>query len=201
MTMRITIRARWAHGFLWVMVGWVVAVIVGLVVVAAVTRGHAAPSAQSAGDLSLPTLAQPFVNGQKTTVADAQAAAGFTVPMPNVTAANSGNLTQTWLDSDQRQVALVFDGGKLTIMMSPATYKDPTSEFETFIAENNAVAALGQVNGQPALVIQPDTDVNKSNAAWVEFEQNGIDVNVVSDSYGTETILKAAESMQAGAVP
>jgi len=71
-----------------------------------------------------------------------------------------------------------------------------SSPFKAFIAENNATAAMGQVNGQPALVIEPNTDAPRSNPAWVEFNRNGIDINVVSSSYGTDTLLAVADSMQ-----
>jgi hypothetical protein len=161
-----------------------------------VTRAHAAPAAQPGGSLPLPDLVHPLVNGQKATVADAQAAVGFPVPLPNATAASQGSLTQAWKNSEQQQVALVFDGGKLTIMMWPATYQDPASEFQAFIAENNATATMGQVNGQPALVIEPNTDAPHSNPAWVEFNRNGIDINIASPSYGTDTLLAVANTMQ-----
>jgi hypothetical protein len=193
MTMNLT-HARSSHAFLWVIAGWVAVAAMGLAIIGTVARGHAAPSVRG-GSPPLPTYSQPFVNEQETTVAAAQAAVGFTVPMPNAAAANPGNLTQTWLDNDQPQVALEFDGGKLTIMMGPASYQDPTTEFKTFIAENNATDSVENVNGQPALVIQPGTDAPKSNPAWVEFDQNGTDINIVSESYGTDTLLAVANSM------
>jgi hypothetical protein len=190
-------RARWPQGVLFVILSWALTAALGLLIISTVTRAHAAPAARPGGDLGPPPdLAHPLVNGQATTVANAQAAAGFPVPLPNTAVASQGNLTQAWMDSTQQQVALVFDGGKLTIMMWPATYQNPTSEFQTFIAENNATAAIGQVNGQPALVIQPNTDAPRSNPAWVEFDRNGIDINVVSSSYGTDTLLTVANSMQ-----
>jgi hypothetical protein len=189
--------ATWsAHGILLVTVSWVLTAALGLVIIGTVTRQHGAPATRSGGSLPLPNLVQPLVNAQKTTAANASAAVSFPVPLPNAVEANQGNLTQAWVNSEQHQVALVFDGGKLTIMMWPATYQDPVREFQTFIAENDATAVVGQVNGQPALVIQPGTDVYKSNPAWVEFERNGTDINVASTSYGTDTLLAVANSMQ-----
>jgi hypothetical protein len=43
-------------------------------------------------------------------------------------------------------------------MMWPATYQDSESYFKAFIAENQAVTAIDQVEGQPALIITPNTD-------------------------------------------
>jgi hypothetical protein len=179
-----------------VIVGWVLTAALGLVIVSAATRGHTAATARPGGSLPVPNLVYPLVNEQKATVASAPETVGFPVPLPDAAAASSGNLTQTWVNGAEQQVALVYDGGKLTIMMWPAAYADPASEFKTFTAENNADAAVGQVNGEPALIIQPGTDTFSSNPAWVEFERNGIDINVVSASYGTDTLLTVASSMK-----
>lgn len=195
MTMKIS-RARVTHNFLWVTIGWAVTAIVGLAIIGTTVSTHAAPTGQSRGSTALPDMAHPLVNGQETTVQAAQAAVGFQVPVPDIAAASTSNLTKTWLDSSQQLVALVFDDGKLTIMMGPASYQDATSEFKTFIAENDANASIGQVNGQPALIIEPGTDTEKSNPAWVEFDHNGIDINLVSNSYGTDTLLAVANSMK-----
>jgi hypothetical protein len=79
--------------------------------------------------------------------------------------------------------------------MGPAAYQDPTSEYEAFAAEDNAQSAVGQVDGLPALVISPDTDCGQSNPAWVEFDLNGIDINVFSAGYSDDQLLDAADSM------
>lgn len=191
---RLTMKST--QGIVLVIVSWVLTAALGLVIVSVATRGHTAPTVRPGGSLPLPNLVHPLVNEQKTTLASAPEAVGFPVPLPDTTAASPGNLTQGWMNGAQQQVALVFDGGKLTIMMWPADYADPASEFKTFTAENNASSAVGQVNGQPALIIQPGTDAPASNPAWVEFERNGIDINVVSDSYGTDTLLTVADSIK-----
>lgn len=133
-------------------------------------------------------------DGRKTTVGDAQAIVSYPVLLPNTSAANEANLAEVWVNS-KRAVALVFDG-EIVITMAPAIHLDPVRWFETFIAENNVVAAIGQVHGQPALVITPNTDFYKSNPAWVEFYSDGIDINVHSHSHGTATLLAVANSMQ-----
>jgi hypothetical protein len=98
---------------------------------------------------------------------------------------------------NRRQVALVFDNGKVEITMAPAQYRNPLRNFRAFIAENRVTAAIGQVNGQPALVITPKTDATThSNPAYVEFDRNGIDINISSHTYGTGTLLAIASSMR-----
>ena len=59
---------------------------------------------------------------EKTTVAGAEAAVGYPVPVPSTAAASRANLTGVWVAPDSgRQAALVFDNGKVRIMMSPAS--------------------------------------------------------------------------------
>jgi len=94
-------------------------------------------------------------------------------------------------------VALVFAAGKVTLLIRPATYTDVTAWFNMIVAEvPPGTAAVGQVNGEPAVVIQPNTDPYGPNPAWVEFYRNGLDINVISTSYGTDTLLSIADSVQ-----
>jgi hypothetical protein len=142
---------------------------------------------------------QPLPGGVATTVASVQAQAGFAVPMPNdPPAASQANLTQTWVVGQAKQVALVFDQGTVDIEMWPwaAYYPDPATMFQQVSGSVSATTTVGQVNGQPALVIQPHTDYIRANRAWVEFDLNGIDINISSDSYGTDVLLQIADSMQ-----
>lgn len=135
---------------------------------------------------------------QKTTVAGAQAKAGFPVPLPSTVAASHANLTYVWVSTrgPGRQVALVFDKGKVDILMHRATYQSDLRSFRAFVAQkkqNGAAAAwIGRVHGQPALVI-----VTHSNRAVVAFWRNGVDIGIYGNTsaYGTHTLLAIAESM------
>ena len=146
-------------------------------------------------------LGPPGFGVEKTTIAGAQAAVGYPVPVPSTAAASRANLTQVWVaPRNHRQVALVFDKAKVDILMHPATYQSDLRNFRAFIAEKNenggVIAEIGQVNGRPALVITPDTNAHThSNPAVVEFNRNGVDVAIYSHAYGTHTLLAIAESM------
>jgi hypothetical protein len=143
---------------------------------------------------------------EKTTVAGAQAKAGYPVPVPSTVAASGANLTQVWVNGKpiprkERQVALVFDNGKVDILMHRATYRSALHYFHAFIAEkekNGGVTAeIGQVNGWPALVIWPGTDYRHSNPAVVNFWRNGIFISIYSNTkaYGVHILLAIAESV------
>jgi hypothetical protein len=132
--------------------------------------------------------------GRATTIAGAQDAAGFSLLVPQVPAARPANLIHVWVD-DRRHVALVFAAGKVTIMLARANYSDALADFRRFIVQNHVAASIGHVHNRPALVISPRTDVCGSNPAWVEFDHGGIDINIYSTSYGTDTLLSVADSL------
>ena len=147
-------------------------------------------------------LGPPGLGAERTTVAGAQAAVGYPVPVPSTAAASRASLTQVWVASHNgRQVALVFDNGKVDILMHRATYQSALHYFHAFIAEKSenggVTAAIGQVNGRPALVIWPGTNYSHSNSAVVNFWRNGILISIYSNTkaYGTHTLLAIAESM------
>ena len=124
---------------------------------------------------------QPLPGGVATTVAGASSQADFAVPVPSdPPVASQANLTQVWVDGPAQQVALVFDQGNVDIEMWPwpTFYPDPTTRFQQLVNSLSATSSVEQLNGQPALVIEPNTDYIKANRAWVEFDLNGIDINM-----------------------
>ena len=119
--------------------------------------------------------------------------------MPSTLAARRANLAQVWVSTHGRQVALVFGKGHVDITMAPAQYTNALTNFRAFIAEkkkNRVTDAIEQVNGRPTLVITPDTSaICHCNPAYVEFDRNGIDINVSSHTYGTGALLAIASTM------
>ena len=143
---------------------------------------------------------------EKTTVAGAQAKVGFPVPVPSTAAASPANLTQVWVDGStvprkDRQVALVFDEGKIDVLMHRATRQSALHYFHAFIAEkkqNGGVTAkIGQVNGRPALVLWPGTDYSRSNPSVVNFWRHGIFISIYGNTkaYRIRILLAIAASM------
>jgi hypothetical protein len=132
----------------------------------------------------------------------AQAKAGFPVLVPIAAPASQANLTEVWVSRNGpgREVALVFDKGKVDILMHRATYQRDLSYFRAFVAQkkkNGVRAAIGHVNGRRALIITPNTDaLTHSNPAVVEFDRNGVDIAIYSHTYGTRTLLAIAKGMQ-----
>ncbi len=200
---------RWGHRFLLVVAAWAITAVLGLVIAGKVTGSGGPASTGSARHTSgLPGLGWngnlyplgPPGLAEKTTVAGARAAAGFPVLVPGDPAASRANLTQAWVSTNNGEVALVFDRGKVDITMARVTYQRDLRYFHAFVAQKNknrVTDAIGQVNGRPALVITPDTSADcHCNPAVVDFNRNGIDVSIYSNTYGTGTLLAIANSMQ-----
>ncbi len=203
---------RRARGFLVVAAAGAITAVAGLVIAGTVTgSGPASPGpAQHTGggrnpiswNGNLYPLGPPGVLGaEKTTVAGIQAKVGYPVPVPSTAAASRANLTQAWVaPHNNRQAALVFDKGKVDILMHPATYQSALRYFHAYVREKkeNGVASawIGQVNGRPALVIiGRGTNANHSKPAAVHFYRNGVLISIYSNTYGTHALLAIADSM------
>ncbi|HEV2374231.1 MAG TPA: hypothetical protein VGS19_18995 [Streptosporangiaceae bacterium] len=169
-----------------------VAIAAAVVVAVTACSGSGAGSASGSG---LPTdYSHPFPHERQVTVAQAAPSAGFPVDVPNTGIANEKTLTKVWV-SPAHQVALVFDGGKVTIMMWRAIYHDPASFYAKLRVGLHAKSMIAHSNGYPLLVITPHTDPTGKNPAWVEFDKAGVDTNIASQTYGTATLLAIARSM------
>ncbi|HEV2376691.1 MAG TPA: hypothetical protein VGS19_31520 [Streptosporangiaceae bacterium] len=164
-------------------------------ILVAVTACSNSGADSQTGSGAAPDYAHPFLHEKQTTVAGAQAAAGFPVHLPNAPLADAKTLATVWVSPPLHQVALVFDHGKVTIMMWPATYHDPMAFFRKSIAGMSGKNTITQVNGHPMLVTFPHTDPTRANPAWAELDLHGVDTNIVSRTYGTTALLAIARSM------
>src|SRR5258708_17834628 len=180
---------RRARGLLVVMAPGAVRAVVGWVVAGTVTGSGPAAAGPArhtggvgnltAGRGNLYPLGPPGLTGaEKTTVAGAQAKAGYLVPVPSTAAASRANLTQAWVSGStlarkDREVAHVFDKGKVDILMHRATYQSALRYFHAFLAERNqhggGTTEIGQGNGRPPLVITPGTKYRHSHPPVVNF--------------------------------
>jgi|ERR1700722_9984180 len=173
------------------LVAWAVVAAVSLAVLAATTRPI--PKVPQDGSLGPANRATPLFDARVMTVKAAESAAGYTIPMP--TAAGLPILTKVW-ESPNHEVALVFARDKVTLLIRPATYTDPAVWFRKIVAESPGRASVGRVNGRPAVVIQPNTDPYGPNPTWVEFYRDGLDINVISTSDKSDTLVSIADSIK-----
>lgn len=141
----------------------------------------------------------PLVAGHATSVATATRLVGFRLLMPRPTSAiGDVELSRTWVNPKDRQAALVFDGGKITVMMwpVPADRKNAIAYYKGIIKDHLGNDHIGIVDGVPALIIKQHTDVKHKNPAWIEFYKRGIDVTVYSAHYQTSALVKLADTLK-----
>jgi hypothetical protein len=143
------------------------------------------------------SLERPLPDAHQMSLAAARVAVGIPVHEPHLAVAGLDTLTNVWVNSRSRSVALVYGRGDVTVMMSPAVYTDPTTNYSLFLRENHASARVGSVRQYVALIISPHTDACRSNLAWVEFDDQGIDTNIASNTHGTATLVTVARSIAA----
>jgi hypothetical protein len=136
------------------------------------------------------SLAHPLIAAHRASIAAAGRAVDFPVPQARTAVAGPATLTAVWVNTTARQVALVYSGGDVTVMMALAPYRHPRAAFSRYRRENHATTRLGSVDGNVALVIAPRTDAKRSNPAWIEFDDSGVDINVVSETQGTAVLQK-----------
>jgi hypothetical protein len=202
------IRSR--RRLLWPALGCATAAVAVVTAVSAAASGVPTAAAHSvrravAGEPPV-NWKMPLIGAHRTTLAGASAAAGFAIPMPSVTSpirAGSGaarkislTLSQVW-ESPGHEIALVFNGGQVTMLVGPASYTDAGRAYRTMLAAVKAGrAAIGRVNGRPAFIAWPRTDYTKSNPALVEFSRKGLDINVLSTKLSPNTLLAIAGSVR-----
>jgi hypothetical protein len=128
--MRAISQRTWSSKFTIVLAAWLITSAFGLFVSREVSDSSSRSTgpAQPAGalpDLSwngnLYPLGPPGSGAaQKDTVLGAESKVGFPVLLPSDRVASRANLTQVWVSTHGRQVALVFDDGRVDITMASA---------------------------------------------------------------------------------
>ena len=143
----------------------------------------------------------PFPDGYRTTLARAQSAAGFPIPVPH-SSLTGRTVPEIWVGQGSPLVALVYGREKLKILLErwPISKNQSMHKPEEWFRYQRGImarnsATLGRVNGEPALIVRPHSDYCHSNPALVTFYRHGLEINVSSPDYGTTELLKIAQSI------
>lgn len=177
----------------WLYVG--LAVVIGVVAIAAVGLHSASRSEERSGGGSLPwdTFGNdPFPYGRQVSFVQGVQAVSYPVFVPNSPMANSGNMSQVYTDDDG-DLAFQYSSD-ITVMMWPSAYTDPVAGLQNVLATTQATAALVQIGDSPGIEIYPNTAAN-ANPAWVEFVRQGVDINLYSSTQSVDTLVAVANSM------
>jgi len=140
----------------------------------------------------------PIGGGRLVSLSTAEAEMGFALLMPASDLASRSNLVEVWSEPSEQEVGLVFEseGKRLIIDLYPAYLEDPKANYQAEIDLNLADQRLTEILGQPAIVTEPYTDVPKTNPAWLQFDLNGVDVNLFSYGFSTEDLIEVAQTLE-----
>jgi hypothetical protein len=160
-------------------------------------RGHPIAESRTTGSGGVLASDSPIGDGERTDFATADSQTKHVMLLPDSPLANSSDLEQVWTQPAFDEVALVYStNGKSLVVDQYQSQRgdpaDPTNSFKEEMQATSAEARIGDVSGNPALITEGGTDANKTNPSDVIFIVNGIEVNLFSDNYSTDELLKVA---------
>jgi hypothetical protein len=164
---------------------------------------HAAAASPLIGAALLTTVAHPLADGaQQMTLAEAAAAFGASLTLPNTSLVHPSDAGPVWELSSggsatgsgaSKTVAITFPAqGLIVEYLRPALYSNPSSgyqELSSGIPWSNVV----DLSGTAALAIRENSDETGTNFGVVAFEFNGNEVRVMGhdDEATLEAIAKS----------
>jgi hypothetical protein len=139
-------------------------------------------------------LEGPLDDGVPTTLAQARLAVPFPVSLPSHPLANSGNLEEVFI-SPQHHVALVFSSNVLIILQEP-DFDNGATELADLVSSGSVKnGRIDEVQGQPALVIEPDSDAARRNPGSLQFVRNGVSRTLYGEHLTGTRLKQIAETM------
>jgi hypothetical protein len=146
------------------------------------------------GPTGLDTAEPLLPGGEVVSLDEARAKPGFEILIPDHQEANGSTIDEVWYSESDNMVGVIFASG-IVQYWQPTPYGDAHQGFEERISEGGADMRLIQVRGHEALIIEPDTDVEKANPAWLDFVEEGVLVSLWSYDHTAEDLIAVAESM------
>lgn len=144
----------------------------------------------------LESIADPLDGGMAVSLEEARRRTPYEIPLPAHSAANSENLRQVFI-SPAAHVAQVFQTDILIILQRP-DFADPAAEFAGLVASGSVNGRVETIQGEPALVIDPDSDSVRANPASIQFVWRGISVTLYADHLTAEQLKEVAETVGRG---
>ncbi len=157
--------------------------------------GHNAPPVQCSYAGAPPGVG-PLPGGSKVRFGDARRAVNF----PLLTEGGGPTLPEppsaVWLDAQAQQVATVYRGGEILLIMRANPYAAPGPAFREIAAElSSKVSVETAIQGKWALIIQPHTDACGTNPSAVEVVLYGTDATLYSNTLSTEDLVAFANRL------
>jgi hypothetical protein len=182
---------------------------------AEVTQSHSTSTDRKAGPTRITravgplfSVAQPLHGGKVVGLSQASADLGEAVPLPSTPLADASTVGQVSEARDNNDdgtsttyVAVSYPASDLVVeYQSPAPYADAAANYKAYVAETPSalagLASVGEVDGNPALVIDQNKDATQDNPGSVEFLIGDIKVAVIGYQ-SSKALLAIAESIAA----
>lgn len=137
----------------------------------------------------------PLDDGRISTQSEVRKEVKYEVPTPEHSKANPENLVHIYL-SNTDDVAQTF-GDDLVIIYEESDFEDPEKEFAELIASGSVKKGrLETVQGQSALVMEPNTDADGSNAGALQFVVNDVSITLLGNDISGERLKEIAETIK-----
>lgn len=141
------------------------------------------------------SLKNPLDGGIEVSMEEARSGTPFEIAMPSTEQASADNLAQTWI-SPNDQVALRFLSDVLITMQIP-DFDNAEAEFTELIASGSVKNGhLDVVQNGAALIMDPNTDVDKSNPGSLQFVRDGVSITIYGADLDSESLKDIANSIK-----
>lgn len=176
----------------------VTVVIVAALVIFAFVQGQANKTTTNRGQVPPGMNEDPAVRAAALGMrqVDAATAASATVQHAVLSASDlpEETLASTWVSANREEVLEVYESGLTVLTENPEIGTDPLKYYEAVVAEAARPSVyLTEVNGVPALAVEPNTDKLGTNPGLVRFQFRGFSV-VVSGRGMSVTYLSGVAS-------
>lgn len=177
----------------------VAASLIGLFAFGGSSKAHR--SVQTAG-LPGATVARPLPDGTQVTLADAKAALGPALVLPDTSLLDRSDVGPVWMfaNRDSVIVAVTFPKQGMFIYYSwPSVYADPAAGYRSLVQDNRSNFHLIDLNGVPALGIDQNSDDTGQNFGVVAFTVGSTEIQVFGHS--DQTALAGVAASILGEMP
>lgn len=110
---------------------------------------------------------------------------------------SSERLLSTWVTPNGDEVMEVYESGLTIVSEEPEIGSDPLKYYEAVVADaNRSSVYITEINGVPALAVEPNTDKLGSNPGLIRFASHGMSVIVSGKDLSVEYLIRIAEQLE-----
>lgn len=141
---------------------------------------------------------EPLLGGERTTLAEATATAGFLLPRPQSSWASDASISEVWIARDAGAVAIVYDSGvRAYVTPWPLTNPLTPGDFYRELAAGSSSGRTGQINGYVAWIAPANGQVpGLLPETIIDFVIDGVEVSLRGGQLSVDELIQVAESVR-----